>query len=83
MGRLGAITSTIQAKKHSSAIQEKRGPQRQTCPRETAWLPDVSAGFWPFQRKAFPGQGIILFHAPDLHLYNAYALQCFLDSDII
>lgn len=45
--------------------------------------PDVCAGFQPFQRKAFPGDGIILFHVLDLYLYNVYDLQSLLDSNII
>lgn len=83
-----------QSKPRNTAMlfRKKRGPQR---PNLLYWnslagqkelmfsYPDVCTGFWPFQRKAFPGDTIILFHSTDLHLYNAYGLQSFLDINII
>lgn len=43
---------------------------------------DVCTGFHPFWRKAFPGDGVVLFHSLNLYLYNAYGLQSFLDTNM-
>lgn len=79
-GRLVAMISVIQAKKHSHALQEKGvggwgvAHRDQTCSSETepGWLGGAhslltSTGFHTFWRKAFPEDGVIPF--PSLNSY--------------
>lgn len=83
-GRLGAIISVIQAKKHSHAIQEREGtprPSQLLVKRSLAGQkklmlphPDVCAGFPPLW-KAFPGAGSFF--------YMPHGLLSFLDTNII
>lgn len=69
-GRLGAIISTIPARKYSHAIQENEGAtetkpalvKQHGCQKELVFsYPHVCAGFWLFQRKAFPGDHSLSF----------------------